>query len=109
MAFNPAVVETIRKLAPSQRTTLLVSRDHVTRATARPRDTVAWAKSLGATDLGLEHTLIDADVVTVAHAHGLRLGAWTANDETALRRLVALGVDGITTDHPDLAVRLSGR
>src|SRR5206468_6399377 len=107
--FNPMVIETVRKLAPSQRTTLLVSRGHVERAASPATETIAWAERLGVSDLGLEHTLIDADVVTVAHAHGLRLGAWTANDESALRRLVALGVDGITTDHPDLAVRLSGR
>jgi glycerophosphoryl diester phosphodiesterase len=108
MAFNPAVIERVRKLAPSQRTTLLVSRDHVAQAAARARDTIGWAERLGATDLGLEHTLIDADVVTVAHAHGLRLGAWTPNDESALRRLVALGVDVITTDHPDVAKALTG-
>jgi glycerophosphoryl diester phosphodiesterase len=106
MAFNPAVIEKIRRLAPTQRTTLLVSRDQVTRADARPADTVGWAERLGATDLGLEHTLIDAHVVMAAHAHGLRVGAWTPNDESALRRLAALGVDVITTDRPDLALRV---
>ncbi|HMH50695.1 MAG TPA: glycerophosphodiester phosphodiesterase family protein [Candidatus Acidoferrum sp.] len=106
MAFNPTVIETVRRLAPSQRTTLLVSRDHVARAAAHATDAVAWAERLGVTDLGLEHTLIDADVVTVARAHGLRVGAWTPNDEPAIRRLVALGLDIITTDRLDLALRL---
>ena len=106
MAFNPAAIEKIRKLVPSQRTTLLVSREHVGRAAAPATDTIAWAKRLGVTDLGLEHTLIDAEVVTGVHARGLRVGAWTPNDESALRRLVALGVDVITTDHPDLAARI---
>jgi glycerophosphoryl diester phosphodiesterase len=106
MAFNPAVIETVRKLAPSQRTTLLVGRDQIARASARAREAVAWAERRGATDLGLEHTLIDADVVTVARAHGVRLGAWTPNDEPAIRGLLALGVDVITTDHPDLALHL---
>ena len=106
MAFNPTVIEQMRTLAPSQRTTLLVSRDHVEHAAARATDTVEWAEHLGVTDLGLEHTLIDADVVTGAHAGGLRLGAWTVNDESALCRLAALGVDVITTDRPDLAMRI---
>ena len=106
MAFNPAVIENIRKLAPAPRTTLLVSRDHVARAGARPMDTIGWAERLGVTDLGLEHTVIDADVVMAAHAHSLRLGAWTPNDESALPRLVALGVDVITTDRPDLAAHI---
>ena len=106
MAFNPAVIEIVRKLAPSQHTTLLVSREHVARAAAPATETIAWAQRLGVADLGLEHTLIDADVVTGAHARGLRVGAWTPNDEPALRRLIALGVDVITTDHPGLALRI---
>jgi glycerophosphoryl diester phosphodiesterase len=106
MAFNPAVLAAVRALAPAQRTTLLVGRHHVERAGARAVDTVEWAEKLGVTDLGLEHTLIDADVVDAAHARGLVLGAWTVNDEGALRRLASLGVDLLTTDRPDLAVRI---
>jgi glycerophosphoryl diester phosphodiesterase len=106
MAFNPAVLERLRALAPAQRATLLVAREHVERAGARPADTLGWADRLGVTDLGLEHTLIDAHVVAGARARGLRLGAWTPNDEPALRRLATLGVDIITTDRPDLAVRI---
>lgn len=106
MAFNPAVLERVHALAPGRRTTLLVSRQHVEQAGTRPTDTVEWAARLGVTDLGLQHTLVDAGVVGDAHARGFLLGAWTANDETALRRLLALGVDLITTDRPDLAVTL---
>jgi glycerophosphoryl diester phosphodiesterase len=106
MAFNPAVIETVRALAPSQRTTLLVSRAAVESASAGAADVIGWARRLGVTDVGLEHTLIDADLVSAARAGGLRVGAWTPNDEPALRRLFDLGVDLITTDRPDLALRI---
>jgi len=106
MAFNPTVVGRVRTVTPSQRTTLLVAREHVERAAARAVQTLEWADRLGVTDLGLEHTLIDAEVVAGARARGLRLDAWTPNDESALRRLATLGVDVITTDRPDLAVRI---
>jgi glycerophosphoryl diester phosphodiesterase len=33
---------------------------------------------------------------------------WTANDEPDLRRMVALGVDAIITDRPDLALAIVG-
>lgn len=106
MAFNPAVIERVRELSASHRATLLVGRNHVERVEARATDTIEWADRLEVTDLGLDHTLIDADVVSAARTRGLRLGAWTVNDEPALRRLAALGVDLITTDRPDLAVRV---
>ena len=108
MAFNPAVIARVRSLASSQRTTLLVGRSHVDSAAARPTETVEWAKRLGVTDLGPGHTLVDAEVAAAARARGLGLIVWTPNEESEMRRLAALGVDVITTDRPDVALRLRG-
>lgn len=45
---------------------------------------------------------VTAEAVAEAHALGLRVYPWTVNDVTDMQRLIALGVDGITTDRPDL-------
>lgn len=47
------------------------------------------------------------EVVTPAfiramHARGIAVQVWTINDEAEMRRLIALGVDGIITDYPDV-------
>jgi len=39
----------------------------------------------------------------------LQVAAWTANEETDIRRLVDLGVGVVISDRPDLALRLAGR
>lgn len=109
MSFNPAVIERARTLAPTLRTTLLVSRMHVRLARARPADTVAWALHYGATDVGLKHTLVDETVIEAAHAAGVGVGVWTVNDEREMRRVIGLGVDVLTSDRPDLALRALGR
>src|SRR5262249_44268490 len=109
MSFNPAVIEPARRLVPRLRTTLLVSTMHVRLARARPADTVAWALKFGATDVGLKHTLVDENVITAARASGVRVGARTVNDESEMRRLIALDVDVLTSDRPDLALRALGR
>jgi glycerophosphoryl diester phosphodiesterase len=109
MAFNPDVLVRLRALAPRQRSTLLLAAPQVAAADARPEETVAWATALGATDLGLQHSLVDAAVVAAAGAAGLTLGVWTVNDEAAMRRMTGLGVDLITTDRPDLLKRVLGR
>jgi len=106
MAFNPEVIARVRALAPRARTTLLVSHGAVERAGARPEQTVDWAVAAGVTDLGLEHTLVDERVVATARAASLALGVWTVNDPTAIRRMLDLGVDIVTTDRPDLASRV---
>jgi glycerophosphoryl diester phosphodiesterase len=106
MAFNPDVIARVRALAPRTRTTLLVSHGAVDRAGVRPEATVDWAIAAGVTDVGIEHTLIDQTVAAAARAARLLLGAWTVNEEAAMRRMLALGVDVLTTDRPDVAVRL---
>jgi glycerophosphoryl diester phosphodiesterase len=39
----------------------------------------------------------------------VRLDVWTINDEAEMRRLLDLGVGGLITDRPDLALALLGR
>ena len=47
-------------------------------------------------------TVVDADVLRVAHAGGREVHAWTVDDPDAMADLLDLGVDGIITDRPDL-------
>lgn len=109
MAFNPDVLTRVRARLPRQRTTLLVDADHVAQAGARPEETIDWALAVGATDVGLEHTLASETVVRAARAAGVLLSVWTVNDEPTMRRLAALGVDVLTSDRPDLALRVVRR
>ena len=51
-------------------------------------------------------TDIDAHSVAEARALGLKVGAWTVDDVADMRRLVALGLDAICTDRPDLLAPL---
>lgn len=53
--------------------------------------------------VGLWHEAIDAALVLRAHARGLDVRAWTVNAPADMTRLLALGVDGLITDAPDLA------
>jgi glycerophosphoryl diester phosphodiesterase len=109
MGFSPDVVRQTRALEPAVRTTFLVSAAHVHYVDARPEDTIAWAARLGATDVGLQHTLASPAVMVAARAAGVEVGVWTVNDTAAMRRVIDLGVDVLTTDRPDLARVALGR
>jgi glycerophosphoryl diester phosphodiesterase len=109
MGFSPDVVTETRALAPRVPTTFLVAAAHVRTVDARPEDAIRWGTRLGATDLGIQHTLASPEVMATARAAGVRVGVWTVNDEEAMRRVIALGVDVLTTDRPDLACRVLGR
>lgn len=47
--------------------------------------------------------LIDPALVEDVHARGGAVYAWTVDDPNLMRHLLALGVDGLCTNHPDRA------
>lgn len=51
-----------------------------------------------------DHRLVALDVVEAAHDRGMRVIPWTVNSVHDMRSLRDLGVDGLITDYPDLAV-----
>jgi glycerophosphoryl diester phosphodiesterase len=53
--------------------------------------------------------IVDARVVSYFHGRGLPVHVWTVDDEGEMRELLALGVDGIVTDRPDVLARVLGR
>lgn len=55
-----------------------------------------------------ELVMVSESYVAFARRLGLPVRVWTANDEPDLRRMVALGVDAIITDRPDLALAIVG-
>lgn len=57
-----------------------------------------------ATVLTLHHRLVSAAVVEVAQKRGVRVVAWTVNDPAQVARLGRLGVAGIVTDDPEMAL-----
>jgi len=108
-AFAPETIRRLRELAPGVRTMLLVGRARVERERVTPATAVQWTVDAGATDLGIDHRLVDRGVVDAARKASVRLAVWTVNDETDMRRLIDLGVDAVMTDRPDLLRRLQAR
>jgi glycerophosphoryl diester phosphodiesterase len=48
--------------------------------------------------------IVTPRLVQAAHHHGVEVHVWTVNDPDDMRRLVAMGVDGIVTDRADVAL-----
>ncbi|MFB7798299.1 glycerophosphodiester phosphodiesterase [Isoptericola sp. NPDC056134] len=92
--FDPETVAALRDVAPQVPRSLLVE---------HPREglpALLAALHAAAVSPGVALIADDPDLVPTAHAAGLRVFGWTANDEPAWRTLVDAGVDGIITDRP---------
>lgn len=70
-----------------------------------PVDPVELA-TRGASIWSPNRQVLDRDSLVRAHAAGLEVIPWTVNDPTEMAELVALGVDGLITDRPDLLLDL---
>lgn len=47
-------------------------------------------------------SLVNSDLVKQCHRKGMKVIPWTVNEKEEMVKLIALGVDGIITDFPDL-------
>lgn len=50
--------------------------------------------------------LLSPRLIEAAHRHDVEVHVWTVNDPADMRRLLAMGVDGLVTDRADVALEL---
>lgn len=99
-SFDHRCLRAIRELEPRLTTAVLI-------ADTAPVSPGSLAREVGATIYGPDYRFVDAALVRLAHKAGLRVIPWTVNRSEDWERLLAWGVDGVTTDYPDrLAVWL---
>lgn len=97
-SFRPSVLARLRQLDAGARLALLIS----------PRDTqgtlessIERAVGLGAEALNPHLVQADERLVALAHQAGLAVNVYTVDPPDQMRRMVALGVDGVFTNLPD--------
>lgn len=56
--------------------------------------------------LNMMYGLCDASHMAAAHARGQKVTCWTVNELDDAKNLIAMGVDGLTTDYPDRLLTL---
>lgn len=69
-------------------------------------EAVKTVKESGAIGLNINFMCLDKSYVDFFHNEELLVSAWTANTEKAMRKVIKMGVDNITTKHPDVLRKL---
>jgi len=109
VSFSAPAVRRVRRIEPTASAGLLVS----------PREPVPWDKgevaaarlaaaalALGANLVKIHHSVATAELVRNLKRRALSVWVWGANSKEAIERVIASGADALTTDFPDLALRL---
>ena len=97
-SFDPVALRTVRALRPDLPTALVVEHEEELGQALRE------AARAGHEALHPEWKLVDRALLKRARALGLAVRVWTVNDADELQRLAKLGVDGLITDVPDVAL-----
>lgn len=69
---------------------------------ATPIPLVQVAQLCGATDVMIQHRVCTDWLVRSAHRSGHRVYVWTVDRPDQIRRVIAMGVDGVISNRPDL-------
>ena len=93
-AFYHDALHTIHRLAPE----IAVSELWLDRL---PEDDEVIYKTVNS-----HHILFTADNVARLHRRGVQVTAWTVDELDDARRLVEIGIDGLTTNHPERLLTL---
>jgi glycerophosphoryl diester phosphodiesterase len=99
IAFDWDFLREVETLSPAIRTGALgsgpLTAAEIQAIQSRGIDFIDWA-----------HGDVTAETIDLVHAYGMQLHVWTVNDANRIESLISSGVDGITTDDPQLAREL---
>jgi len=96
ISFSAETLRQVRQRRPSIRTALLIGE----KAEPGPEALAGTTREAAADHPDMHWELATPEVVDAFHAAGMPVWVWTVNDEGIMRRLLDLGVDGVTTDRP---------
>jgi glycerophosphoryl diester phosphodiesterase len=101
-SFSWSTVAACRKIAPDIATACLT-------AGSLDDDAIDLVAAAGHSALHPWERHVDEALVASCHQRGLGVNTWTCNDAGRLVELARLGVDGVCTDVPDVALAALGR
>jgi len=98
-SFDPRALEAAHKIDPDITLVLLVENKL---GLQENLDRLSFIPTIYSPD----YKLVSKAMIAAAHQQNIRVIPWTVNDEKVMRKLVAMGVDGLITDYPDLGIRV---
>ena len=96
-SFDPRALEAVHTIDPEIATVLLVDNR---KGLQTNLDRLSFVPDVYSPN----YKRLNEAMVRSAHAQGVQVIPWTVNKAKTMRRLIAMGVDGLITDYPDLGI-----
>ena len=99
-SFHPDVVKEAQELNPNIPRALLIGGKKAVKKPTAILKLIQDTAEVGAGALNLSSKVITPHLVEESRRRGISVWAWTVDDEEEMKRLVAIGVDAITSNYP---------
>ena len=110
LAFEFDTLLRVKAIHPQMQTIALLSLAYLGDTSAyEPVAALNHIQTMKADGIGVNKDLVTAALVEEAHRRALRVGVWTVDAEEEMARFIALGVDSITTNRPDVLKKVLER
>lgn len=110
MAFEFDTLKRVRAISPGVKTVALMTTDYFRRMdVGKPAAIMDDVSTYGANGIGVNKDLLTPALVDEAHRRKMAVGVWTVDDEAEMQKFIGMGVDGITTNRPDILKKVLGR
>ncbi len=109
-SFNMDVIKDVKALNPKIKTVVLMSVDFFRIYEINtPKTIIDYVTSLGAEIIAVNKDYLNAKLVQEARARKVVVEVWTVDNESDIKKFMAMGVDGIISNRPDKLKEVIGK
>ncbi len=109
MAFEFDTLSQIRALNPRVQTVALMTTDYFRRKDLNAPAAIIDEVSPFANGIGVNKEFLTAQLTREAQNRKMLVGVWTVDADAEMNKFIRMGVDGITSNRPDLLKQALGR
>lgn len=100
-SFYPNVVREAQEINPHIPRALLVGGQLPTTRISSIMSLIHQALEVGATTLNVSSKIISQNLIKEVHKRAMSIWAWTVDDESEIKELIDMGINGITSNYPE--------
>lgn len=109
MAFEFETLKQVRAINPQATTIALMTTDYMRGKNSSQAGAIIDEVAPFASGIGVDRNWLTPELVAQAHVRKMVVGVWTVDSETEMNKFIAMGVDSITTNRPDVLNKVLGR
>jgi glycerophosphoryl diester phosphodiesterase len=105
-SFYPEAIKAAFEINPKIPRALLLGGQLPVMRISSIMDLIYQTAQVGASTLNLPYKTITQNLIKESHKRGMNVWAWTVDDESDMKSLINMGIDGITSNYPERLIPL---